>query len=1075
MNNRYTKNTCVTLLWPVLLLPYPARADSAQYLDIAPFAQLSSWTGAAPHRLAGASSAGRTDNLGLEWDEERDVRELLVRYQGAAPTGAVVEYWNNGWPWDPPKMPSIEDPMDDPWQGKWLKAAVRESCEGSVCRYDFRPLETEENPRADRLPGVAYRRTLKVRVRWPGAPVNVSRIAAFSGTGIVSLRLRVEVAGVGGTLGEERFSVYNGLLSSVTPFQGGAVVEVSAAKPSLPGSHDLTIITVAATHRFSFSTSDLASGPIVIPPFGVRITDMDHPGAAAPVGRRIRERIRQEPEQTYERATREIPPLDPWEREWAGQLYLPLAADSSWQKFAFEIGGNVFISKTGTKAKGRELARLRWSGDRITWKIGTGEKPYYREDHKVTIRKLDGCLPVGIQEWDSEGLHYTEEAFATLLRGPLAPEDPGRNEETSAVLMLRLSARSAGAGGTAHVVISDDPAESLTLDGHLVSAGAQVRAAIEGGNVSAEGGAIRASFSVPAGGESALVLKVPFVSDLSAADAADLERLDYATERARVVQYWTHLVDAGRRFSVPEPKFNDLTRSVVAQIHISAAKDPGTGLYILPAASYAYDVFWNEACYQALLLDTLGQKDDAARFLETIMRLQGSRNFPGLQTGPPDGIFHGAKISDTYDYTMSGYGLDHGTVLWTLAQHYLYTRDRQWLEHAWPHMKKAIDWIEQQRAANKITDIHGQKVRWYGLLPACQLEDNPDWANWFVIDAYAWAGMARTAEALADIGSPEAERVRRQADDYLRDIRDDIRRAIESAPVVRMQDGAYEPYVPVTPTRRFRIFGPIRRDYYQRYGQPADVNPLMRLGADRDTLCGPVLFLFLGVFDVHEPIANWILDDWEDNETLSSGMGMNVHGMTDDRYWFSQGGMVFQANLVNPVPAYLRLHETSAAIRDLYNDFVACFYPQVNVFTEEFHQWRHGSGPFYKTPDEARFTHRLRDTLALEDGDTLWLAPGAPRRWLASSDGIRVDRLQTFFGPVSYNLHAGSETGVIEGEVTLPNVRAPKTAWLVVRPPSGRIQSVTLDGKPWTKIDRALEAVELPASAAPMRIEVRYR
>jgi hypothetical protein len=226
---------------------------------------------------------------------------------------------------------------------------------------------------------------------------------------------------------------------------------------------------------------------------------------------------------------------------------------------------------------------------------------------------------------------------------------------------------------------------------------------------------------------------------------------------------------------------------------------------------------------------------------------------------------------------------------------------------------------------------------------------------------------------------------------------------------------------------------------------------------------------------VHEPIANWILDDWEDNETLSSGMGMNVHGMTDDRYWFSQGGMVFQANLVNPIPAYLRLHQTSAAIRTLYNDFVSCLYPQVNIFTEEYHQWRHGSGPFYKTSDEARFTHRLRDMLVLEDGDTLWLAAGAPRRWMTSKDGIRVDRVQTFFGPVSYTLHAGAAAGTIEGEVSLPHVRAPKNAWLVVRPPSGRIESVAIDGRPWTNIDAQLEAVQLPAGSSPIHIEVHYR
>jgi hypothetical protein len=389
-------------------------------------------------------------------------------------------------------------------------------------------------------------------------------------------------------------------------------------------------------------------------------------------------------------------------------------------------------------------------------------------------------------------------------------------------------------------------------------------------------------------------------------------------------------------------------------------------------------------------------------------------------------------------------------------------------------MQRAIEWIERQRSATKQTDLNGDKVRDYGLLPASQLEDNPDWANWFSINAFAWAGMQRTAEALEETGHSEAAAIRQEADAFRVDLRSAILRAVESAPVVRMQDGAYEPYVPVLPTRRFRIFGPLRADYYQRYGPP-ETKPLMRLGADRDTLCGAVVLLLLGVFSPDEPIANWILNDWEDNETLSSGMGMNIHGMTDERYWFSQGGMVFQANLVNPIQTYLLRHEAPAAIRNLYNDFVACFYPDVNVFTEEYHQWGHGSGPFYKISDESRFVNRVRDALVFEDGDKLWIAPGVSRRWLASPDGITVNQVETFFGPLSYSLHAGQQTGVVEAAVQLPGRNPAKTAWLVTRVPHGSIQSVRLNGKPWTRIDTRLEAIELPNLADPLKLEIRYR
>jgi hypothetical protein len=124
------------------------------------------------------------------------------------------------------------------------------------------------------------------------------------------------------------------------------------------------------------------------------------------------------------------------------------------------------------------------------------------------------------------------------------------------------------------------------------------------------------------------------------------------------------------------------------------------------------------------------------------------------------------------------------------------------------------------------------------------------------------------------------------------------------------------------------------------------------------------------VFHVDEQFANWVLDDWEDNATMSSSLGLNIHGWVDDKLWFSRGGMVFQANLQNPTLTYLRRNEVPAAIRNLYNDFVACYYPSVNAFTEEYRQWRSPSGPFYKVSDEAKFVNRVRDLLVREEGDT---------------------------------------------------------------------------------------------------------
>jgi hypothetical protein len=994
-------------------------------LDLAPAARLTAWVNEQERAVASLRDISAESSVGLVWDEERDIREVRLQYAGVGPQVQSIEYWFKNWPYERPKMPSVEDPMDDPWQGQWLKASVNGSCNGNDCRYTFHPLSIDENPRANRLPGTAYRRTLKIRLVYGGSHAVIKGLQAFSGTQEKSQSMEVELAS-GSQTGREvrgRVSIYNGRLFALrgVGFDAGDHVEQdghfrfragSSAKrfrldmigsqPDLPGSNDHTVVTVHAKSStgkdlsFSFDPADLGRGPIVVPALGARVTDPNASNAVTPQSGKetVRVRLAREEDQTYERASREIPPLDPWNREWAGPLYLPLAADASWQKFAFQLGGNVYLSKKGMKAKPSELARLRWNGDRLTWKISTGESPGYREDHKVQFHPAERYLPIGVQTWTQDDIDFQEEAFATLLRGPLAPNDPKRDEQTPAVLFLRLTAMNRGASRK-HAVVwlstetssenSKGAAEELHLEGSRLMAGSQLRGIIQApaqASVAIPSGsksAVRVAFDLPPG-QDFVTLKLPAVTDLAEQDIREMEQLSYAVERKRVTAYWHELVSKADRFRVPEPRFNDFLRSTVVHIHITATKDPQTGLVMLPAASYIYDVYENESCYQLLLLDTLGQAETAETYLEPMLKLQGSKNFPGLHQGAFSGVFHGVKISDEVDYTAHGYGLDQGTVLWTLAQHYLYTRDQVWFEKAWPHMQKAIAWIVEQRQSTKREGAPGERVREYGLLPASQLEDNSDWAHWFSINAFAWAGMDLTAQALADLKRPEAEQIRSEAAAYKTDLRNAVLRATVSAPVTLLQDGTYQPYVPTVPTRRFRLFGPTQMNYYARYGDP-ELKPLLRLGADRDTLCGTVLLLILGVFDSHEPIADWILNDWEDNETLTSGMSMNIHGMTDDEKWFSQGGMVFQANLINPIPVYLKRHEAGAAIRNLYNDFVGCLYPEANAFTEEFHQWIQGSGPFYKSPDEARFVNRLRDTLVLEDRETLWLAPGVPWRF----------------------------------------------------------------------------------------------
>jgi len=111
----------------------------------------------------------------------------------------------------------------------------------------------------------------------------------------------------------------------------------------------------------------------------------------------------------------------------------------------------------------------------------------------------------------------------------------------------------------------------------------------------------------------------------------------------------------------------------------------------------------------------------------------------------------------------------------------------------------------------------------------------------------------------------------------------------------------------------------------------------------------------------------------------------------------------------------------------------------------------------------------------LEKGDELWLASGTPKRWLESPEGVEVNSIETYFGPVSYSVHSGSQAGVIEATVQTPTRNPAKKTWLVARVPHGSVQSVLLNGKPWKKFDPNLGAIEIPQGDGAAKLEIRYR
>jgi hypothetical protein len=862
----------VLFLTPLIVQAVP---DQSVDLDIAPFARrccvedrhVSQVTYDYPEAERARSQAERAVNgryvYGLQWAEQRDVREVRVRFMpGAASDKASIEYWSRFWPDQPPDSSPLLDPDEDPWQGAWLTASAKISCAGSECSYTFHPLEESENPRAKNLPGLDYRRTLKMRLVFASKPA-LAGVGVFTGSVLKPVQIRIELGA--GERDRHEWSgglkVYNGHLKGIKLWKGlagdstggqhfriitggppkGVLLDLDVATPSLPGSEDITIVTIEAGERtFSFAVPDLDKGPIYVPVFHAYVSLASDARTFSPAmvkaGAKIREQIPQESEQTYERASMEIPPLNP------ELLFLPLAVEASWQKFAVEWGGGIFISKNGMRARGAgELDRLEWQGDRISWRIETGAAPSFHHGWKDTkLSLLEDDNAVAIAKWTGEGITYTEESLATLISGPLSPDDPGRSEETPSVLMAKLSAYNPESRpALAHLWLATDPDEEVTYEngellaegGHLVRAHLKVPAparatpcAVPYAGQTLHG--IHVELPLGAKERRSVFVAIPFVPRLSAFERARLTELDYEAEHTRVVNYWRGTLARAVPFNIPEEAFMRLAKALVLHILMSVTKHPSSGLYIVPAGTLNWGLSSNEGATQCLALDTLGFHRRSAEYLETWIRLQGANPLPGTFSKQL-GVYNVGE-SDTGwppnpvgQYRSPGYSLNHGYVLRTLAEHYLFTRDQEWLSHVMPSVIRAADWIVEQRKLTEVFD-ENERVPEYGLLPAGRLEDPPNWGHWFGANAEAVAGMTKLAQALADIKAPEAAHYADEAAAYRQDLREAVFRASSLAAVVRLRDGTYVPYVPTRPYLRIRHFGPIRPEYYSRYQKKFD-------------------------------------------------------------------------------------------------------------------------------------------------------------------------------------------------------------------------------------------------------------
>ena len=578
--------------------------------------------------------------------------------------------------------------------------------------------------------------------------------------------------------------------------------------------------------------------------------------------------------------------------------------------------------------------------------------------------------------------------------------------------------------------------------------------------VLAEGGPVECSskdsaltlacrWDVPANSTRTVWLKVPY--DLPAAKANSIRQDSGEALLSRARESWQTLWAKGPQIHLPQKELEDFFYSSFAFVLILTEYDAAGDLWILDGPG-GYRQFWGRGEYfQARALQLVGRSDLAAQSLEHAFRIQMD-----------DGEWDGPPISGWPSWDNIG---GNAAGVW---EHYQFTRDRNWLTRAYPHLIAAANWIRYHReeteleegnvpvgarpthraipwscrAETKLQLPTSEKPYWTGLLPWSYGDSGIPEGHAYAHNFFALYAVECARKAALELGRKEdAAWLAEESANYRQAILASIERAI------KLEQGA-RPYLPAMPT-----------------------NPQAAWSQSF------VAVYPTGFFRPDDALISGLL------ERVESSM---KQGLPTNMAWLGFGG-VWPGNSMNVAETYLRRGDIAkaaalltATLNHSYTTNVwreetrvdkslptAC--PNSSIGRNLDNQAANGDMP--EAWANANLVNMVRDMLLLEMDGALHLMPGIPAEWVAPGDELSIRNAPTTMGgPVSAKLSYPSA-----GKMIL-DLEAPATPIDVVAhfplPAGSTIKTLLIDGR--AVVAPAASSVRLEKVHDVVRIEVRF-
>lgn len=1029
--------------------------------------------------LAALPWKGSEFDAGVEWPEFRTIERVFVQYasEDKAPSlgEQYLEYWSG--------ITSR--------QGSW-KAVEESNIEGAHLKRNGRTWTYFFLPR----------RTCKVRLRFQDQKqIAIEKFAVYGQSVWKSGEVRIEWGHRGPEASYDgKLDRYNGEVLDLKPVGdtqlgktlswtsragagkiSGVVAQVLYAWGADQDRSILTLRTHAC--EVSFLPGEvIEQQPIYVPDFGIYVRkaslnlDCDSYRRQNRERKRIIDAVAEHPEQTLENAYQHIR---------AERVTLSfVGVDANNHKFGIAPDGHVVVGYNNP-SYGHPMVPKFSVYFATTDQPALFEKPvnelnglFEAADPKQQALE-EGWLPMITTTWSENELAFERTDYAAL-QGPAESFDESqRSGREPAVMISRLKIRNNSTlpGMARYYVKPWKPAEGNIPYGGLPPGVKNVWGTnlIESAVVVQEGaakfllgyidahntgslslvpevGAVRYSCLLNPGEERTIhtVISgepVPFKEGFSNLQGLDYEKLYDTTKR-----YWKSLLAEGMQIEIPDRHLHNLYNANLHHFLLALTKDGKRGEYYPNTAMLYYGSIGSESSPVMQAMEMRGLHRRVEKCLKAWLSTQGDSAPAGDYISKAGGFYH----------FWPNYTIDQGGVLWTLAEHYLYTEDQNWLRKVAPQIVAGCEFIIRARKRTMKLLPDGRRPLFYGFAPAGCVADPRDWEYSFMLNGYFYLGLKKSAHVLQGVDPENARRIASEANDYLRDIRRALKESVILSPVTRLRDNTSVPVVP---------------SYLGLRGLSSEVkdsvDPDPRHGYGYDVTIGPFHLLMSEVVEPHSPEVTAMLNYLEDHFFLYTPLPSRVDLSKLATDWFNLGGFgKMQPYYVHYQEAYLQRDQIPNFLRGFYNTLAAIADPHTLTFQEELD--RSGGQP-NKTHEEGWFFQQFRFMLLMEVGDELYLARGTPRRWLDDKKRIVVRKAPSYFGEVSYSVESHVGEGRIEATVNPPNRRSPANLFLRLRhPKQAPIKKVTVNGKPWKSYDITKEWINLPHEKSESKVVAYY-